>query len=171
MVIVQLHGSQSTARLLTAFAAPLLPPVTRSGTTRATTLVKSAVALLATDGGATRRPPLAAQPLVRHQDALSLNQVLDMHTQQKASQTSSAVSKMERAIFRDDIGGIVCGLFDCANAIVLASYYSGPAISFELLKLSFHSYHPRICISCSMSYSKSVIYAFIRQTCTQGIFS
>lgn len=132
MVIVQLHGSQSTARLLTAFAAPLLPPVTRSGTTSATTLVKSAVALLATDGGATRRPPLAAQPLVRHQDALSLNQVLDMHTQQKASQTSSAVSKMERAIFRDDIGDIVCGLFDCANAIVLAQYYNTVALQYHL---------------------------------------
>ena len=94
--------------------------------------MKSAVALLATDGGATRRPPLAAQPLVRHQDALSLNQVLDMHTQQKASQTSSAVSKMERAIFRDDIGGIVCGLFDCANAIVLASYYITVALQYHL---------------------------------------
>ena len=89
--------------------------------------MKSAVALLATDGGGTHRPPL-----VRHQDALSLNQVFDMHTNKKTSHKSSAVSKIERAIFRDGLCDIVCGLFDCANAMVLASYYKTVALQYHL---------------------------------------
>ena len=94
--------------------------------------MKSAVALLATDGGATRRPPLAAQPLVRHQDALSLNQFFDMHTNKKHHKNLQLFQKIERAIFRDGLCDIVCGLFDCANATVLASYYITVALQYHL---------------------------------------
>ena len=90
-------------------------------------LVKSAVALLATDGGGTHRPPL-----VRHQDALSLNQVFDMHTNKKHHKNLQLFQKIERAIFRDGLCDIVCGLFDCANAMVLASYYKTVALHYHL---------------------------------------
>ena len=89
--------------------------------------MKSAVALLATDGGGTHRPPL-----VRHQDALSLNQVFDMHTNKKHHKNLQLFQKIERAIFRDGLCDIVCGLFDCANATVLASYYITVALQYHL---------------------------------------